>query len=639
MRRCDTCLRRVILRIVTLIILITIVYGCPEPVLDPVVDTKSTSEKTYTSIKVTAEIKIVGTHGIKEHGFCWGTSNNPTINNTKSELGEVFKKGEYSDVLEDLDQHTTYYIKAYVITNEGEEFYGDQIKESTLAYLTPTLSTIEAKDITTTSATVGGNISNDGGDTITDRGVYYSTSTNAEVTGEKVAIGSGSGSFSQTISGLSEGKDYYVVAYATNSAGTSFGNEVIFTTGVTTTKAVVTTSAATPITTNSATVGGNVTNDGGATVTEKGVYYGTATNPESIGTKIQIGSGIGTFSTDLTGLSEGTTYYVRAYAINSNGESYGSLIDFTTSVTLVPPTVTTSSASGIENTSATVGGNVTNDGGATVTERGIYYGTSANPETTGTKVQIGSGTGTFSTTLNGLSIGTTYIVKAYASNSSETGYGQEIEFTTSGLTDYDGNTYETVTIGDQVWMAENLKVTHYPGGSAIPHVIDDLDWFNLEKNNSDDAYCFYNNNSSSAYGALYTYAAALNACPDGWHLPTDTEWKTLEMYLGMSQGDADKTGWRGSDEGGKLKETGTTHWKSPNTGATNETGFTALPGGYRSQLEGNFILLGDMADWWTATETSTNNAAGRGLYYNYSTISRYTGYSKSRGIAIRCLRD
>ena len=639
MKRPDTCLRNVVLRVVSLIILATIVYGCPEPVLDPVVDTKYASDKTYTSIKVTAEIMVLGTHGIQEHGFCWGTNNDPSINDTKSKLGEVFDTGEYSDVIEDLDQNTAYYIKAYVITNEGEAFYGDQLKEATLAYLTPTLSTNAVKDIETTSATVGGNIGNDGGDTITDRGVYYSTATNAEVSGEKVSIGRGIGYFSQTISRLSEGTDYYVVAFATNSAGTSFGNEVSFTTGIATTKAVVTTSAATLITTNTATVGGNVTNDGGATISERGIYFGTVANPESTGTKIQIGSGTGAFSTNLTGLSEETTYYVKAYATNSNGTSYGSQIDFTTSVTVLSPTVTTSSASGIENTSATVGGEVSSDGGAIVTERGIYYGTSANPESTGTKVQIGSGTGTFSTILTGLSEGTTYYVKAYATNSSETGYGQEIEFTTSGLTDYDGNIYETVTIGDQVWMAENLKVTHYPDGSVIPLVTDITTWGNLYNNNSDDAYCFYNNNSSSAYGALYTYAAALNVCPDGWHLPTDTEWKTLEMYLGMSQAEADEDGWRGSDEGGKLKETGTAHWNSPNDGATNESGFTALGSGIRANYDGNFYNLGDNADWWTATETSSTAAWSRGVYYNGSTISRSSGSYKGNGYSVRCLRD
>ena len=139
------------------------------------------------------------------------------------------------------------------------------------------------------------------------------------------------------------------------------------------------------------------------------------------------------------------------------------------------------------------------------------------------------------------------------------------------------------------------------------------------------------------YGVLYNWPAALSACPPGWHLPSDAEWKQLEMYLGITSAQADATGWRGTAEGGKLKEEGTTHWDSPNTGATNSSGFTALPGGYRS-LNGSFNYIGIYGVWWSSTVYGTDYAWGRSLYYGNSTVHR-GGYDKFYGFSVRCLRD
>ena len=206
------------------------------------------------------------------------------------------------------------------------------------------------------------------------------------------------------------------------------------------------------------------------------------------------------------------------------------------------------------------------------------------------------------------------------------------------VVDYDGNTYFTVKIGDRCWMAQNLKVTHYRNGDPIPHVTDNSTWQGL----TTGAYCNYDNDEGNVatYGRLYNWYAvddSRNIAPEGWHVPTDDDWKQLEMYLGMSQAEADAEGWRGTDEGGKLKEAGTTLWYAPNTGATNESGFTALPGGYRYG-NGLFYDMGYLAYFWSSTESSSLGAWYRNLYYYGSQVSRNYDY-KQDGFSIRCVRD
>ena len=195
------------------------------------------------------------------------------------------------------------------------------------------------------------------------------------------------------------------------------------------------------------------------------------------------------------------------------------------------------------------------------------------------------------------------------------------------VTDYDGNTYPTVTIGTQTWMAKNLKVTHYPNGTAIPLVTDNTDWANLGDNDTDDAFCYYENNSSSEYGALYTYAAALNACPAGWHLPTDEEWTTLENYISNDGFDG--------NEGTALKAT--SGWSSFGNG-TDNYGFAALPGGYRSGISGLFGTVGTLGYWWSASMYDGIHTYSRLLYGDKSYILRDAN-NKSTGNSVRCIKD
>jgi uncharacterized protein (TIGR02145 family) len=188
-------------------------------------------------------------------------------------------------------------------------------------------------------------------------------------------------------------------------------------------------------------------------------------------------------------------------------------------------------------------------------------------------------------------------------------------------------------------MTTNLNVTHYRNGDSIPEVRDGAVWMSL----TTGAWCYYNNDPStgSVYGKLYNWYAVNDSrglAPSGWHIPSDTEWKTLEKCLGMTQAEADNTGWRGTNEGGKLKETGTSHWKSPNTGATNESDFTTLPAGWRNYGNGSFYYLGDGSQFWTATANATLNAWHRQLIYNNSQILR-NYIEKGHGFSVRCVRD
>jgi len=194
------------------------------------------------------------------------------------------------------------------------------------------------------------------------------------------------------------------------------------------------------------------------------------------------------------------------------------------------------------------------------------------------------------------------------------------------IADIEGNVYKTVTIGTHLWMKENLKTTKYNDGTDIPLVTDKTDWGDL----TTPGYCWYENSKSigTTYGALYNWytVSTGKVCPTGWHVPIDEEWTFLTSYLG------------GEDvAGGKLKESGTNHWGSPNTGATNESGFTALPGGYRN-YNGTFDNFGNFGYWWSATENDAAYAWNRYMFYGYANVYRYFKH-KEVGLSVRCIRD
>jgi uncharacterized protein (TIGR02145 family) len=196
----------------------------------------------------------------------------------------------------------------------------------------------------------------------------------------------------------------------------------------------------------------------------------------------------------------------------------------------------------------------------------------------------------------------------------------------STVTDIDGNIYATTRIGDQCWMARNLEVTHYRNGDTIPNVTDGSAWPYL----TTGAQCGYNNNEGNiaVYGRLYNWYAvddSRNIAPEGWHVPSDAEWQILIDYLGGSE-----------IAGGMMKETGTAHWTSPNGGATNCSGFTALPGGHRGH---DFVHMGNSAYFWSSTLSSMGGrACYRMIMYNDAGIDPGNGLYYG-GFSVRCIKD
>ena len=395
---------------------------------------------------------------------------------------------------------------------------------------------------------------------------------------------------------------------------------------------VLKTEPVTEITINSVRISADITDDGGADVTERGFCWGTASNPTILDEIVPAGKGTGEFAGNIEGLEPNTLYYARAYAENSVGIAYGNEIAFVTST--AAPAVTTTQVSGITASTAVCGGTVTYDGGGSVTGTGVCWSTTPEPDLSDFFTSEVTGSASFSSQLTNLAPTTTYYVRAYVKNSAWTVYGEEIAFTTK-LADIEGNLYNTVIIGTQVWMAENLRATKFNDNTPIPNITDNTEWLNL----TGAAYCWYNNDIQykSTMGALYSWytieAGAI--CPAGWHVPSDDEYGTLEIFLGMNPDSVNVWGWRGTNQGAQLKST--TGWDDGGNGI-NTSGFTGLPGGYRYAAQGVFYKLGTVTYWWSASEFDANEGWYRRLDSSSSDVYR-ASTSKKGGKYIRCVKN
>jgi hypothetical protein len=292
----------------------------------PVVTTTTVTDITETTATSGGDVTSDGGANITGRGVCWSTSPFPTL--TDSHTIDDSGTGIFSSDLNGLTPDTLYYVRAYA-TNSVGTAYGNELTFTTLALSLPTVTTAAVTDLAQTTATSGGNVPYDGGVTVSAKGVCWSTSPNPTTADNYTVDGIGTGQFVSYLTGLIPETQYYIRAYATNSVGTAYGNELTFTT-LTATAPIVITAAVTNITQTTATSGGTVTSDGGDTVTARGVCWSISSNPTTDDSHTTDGSGTGTFVSNLSGLTLNTLYFIRAYAINNVGTSYGNEENFTT---------------------------------------------------------------------------------------------------------------------------------------------------------------------------------------------------------------------------------------------------------------------------------------------------------------------
>ena len=294
---------------------------------------------------------------------------------------------------------------------------------------------------------------------------------------------------------------------------------------------------------NSAVIESEVSSPDGSEIVARGVCWSETRKPTIANARTFDGKGAGTFRSTITGLHAATTYYLRAYAITGTANIYGNEITLTTGEFI---NITTSAITDITVNSAVVSGAIAPGGDSSIIARGICWSDTPFPTVAGHHIEQGSGSGDFAATIEGLVVNTRYYARAYAVNAEDTVYGNDMPFVTSSV-DIDGNIYHAVIIGSQIWMVENLKVTRYRNGDALPEILDDNLWTTYEEG----AFCDYANNpdTGKVYGHLYNYPTITdprNICPEGWHLPSNSEWSQLEKELGGN-----------NVAGGKMKQAGT----------------------------------------------------------------------------------
>ena len=610
-----------------------------EPNKPPTVSITSPSNNANISIGEMVTINVTATDQD-------GTISNVTIYIDNVEE-DSFNSPPYSVTVSTADAEAgTHTIKAVATDNEGATAQ-DQISVTLIESDPPSVTTADITEIMATTATGGGEVTDDGGNDVTARGIVWGKSSGPTVDQNigKTEDGTGTGAFTSSLTDLEQATEYFVRAYATNSQGTGYGEEKSF---ITKALASIVTGAVSDVTSNTAVCSAEITNDGGDPVSARGLVWSTTnyqvTLDDADGFTTE-GIGTGTFNSTMTILTRYTDYWVRPYATNGAGTAYGDAISFKTLAEA--PVITTADVSGIEAHIARGGGELTDNGGDPSTGFGLVWASYPNPDyftNEGFFIEA-SYVSPFDTVITGLESETTYYVRAWALNSEGTvAYGEEKSFTTGTFTYTTGSftdprdnmTYNTITISGQTWMAENL--------AYLPEVC------------ASDAECGYwvydyqgtdvptamGTANYTTYGVLYDYDATLTACPAGWHVPTDYEWSYLEVHLGMNIQQTVGTGIRGTNQGSKMKETGTMHWEAPNSDATNISGFTALPGGSRDNLGKDFFGLGTIGNFWSSTEE------GNWVNYRYlfsgitgvgnDWLSTITGSSNSGG-SVRCVQD
>jgi hypothetical protein len=402
--------------------------GAPVGTALPTVATVGVSDVRYTAATVDADVADDGSELIFARGVVLAAHPGPGLHDAV--YYATPGTGPFATRCDLLAPDTVYWVRPFATNALGTSF-GEERTFTTRALAAPTLSTLAVSTVTDSTATSGGNITDDGGTPILGRGACWSLSPDPTTASACVNEGVGAGSYLVLLTGLPSGTTLHVRAFASNAQGTAYGEDRSFTT-VLLPLATVTTSAPTAISYTTASGGGTVVSDHGAPVTSRGICWATTPAPTRAGTCFTEAGGMGSFSASLTGLAAGTTFYVRAFAVNGGGTSYGNEVTFATLATSVPA-LTTRAVIGISSDVAGSGGVISTDGGSPVTARGVCWSINPGPTVANTRTTDGTGSAAFSSTMTGLNPLTTYYVRAYATNALGTAYGSQLSFTTTDL--------------------------------------------------------------------------------------------------------------------------------------------------------------------------------------------------------------
>ena len=402
--------------------------GSPGSML-PTLQTDSFNSLKYNTAMVYGKILNKGNELVIGKGICYATSNYPNLANSYV-LAAMDGSSAIIGTLNNLLPATTYYARAFV-TNTVGTAYGNQISFTTWPLTFPTLLTKAIFNVSFNTAIANVSITDNGGSNITESGICWSTSSNPTTANSKALSGTSSDTFNVMLTGLTANTTYYARAYAINAQGTSYGNQLSFITPALT-LATVSTNAITSVSYSTAFSGGNVSADNGSSITGRGICWSISTLPTLSNSNATQTAGLGSYSIQMTGLSPNTTYYVRAFANNGAGTAYGNQLSFTTSA-LSAPLLSTKAISGISSNIAGSGGDISSDGGSNITAKGVVWSLNINPTLSNYFTNDGSGSASFNSTMTGLAPLTTYYVKAYATNTLGTTYGNQFSFTTTSL--------------------------------------------------------------------------------------------------------------------------------------------------------------------------------------------------------------
>ena len=637
----------------------------------PTITTSSPSSVGVDTVVIGGDISNDGGSSIVLRGVCYSTSTNPNMGNQRTEDGSGI--GSFNTVLRGLTSSTTYYARSYAKNSNGVVVYGNEVSFTTTASLpgvrcpgTPTVTDIDGNIYNTVQI---------GGQCWTQSNLKVSKYRN----GDSIPTGLSNSQWSSTSSGAYAiynndpfndglyGKLYnhYAVADSRGLCPTGWHlpsdgewNVLV---------KYLDPNADTTCHNCFQNIAGGMMKNTGTQLSLGGWFSPNvgATNQSGF-TGLPGGGGGGNSYGGLGGLAIwwSTTYawgnFYRCRTIFNDYAGVNRTIGVPTdgfSVRCLKntlPQVNTTSVTNVTSSTALVTGEVISEGGDQNTTRGFCYSTTSNPTISNDTTMNGTGIGVYSNTLQNLAPSTTYYVRAYATNSMGTSYGNEVSFTTSvfapsfvcgtsTVSDADNNSYNTVQIGTQCWTQSNLKVSKYRNGDNIPTGLSNSAW----ENTTSGAYAIYNNDpvNDGLYGKLYNHYAATDSrglCPTGWHVPTDSEWNVLVKYLDPNADTTCANCMQSSIAGGSMKSTATQPtpggWhNAANTGATNSSGFTGLPGGVRVWA-GYFLNLGFSGNWWSSSVALSDVAWQRNLDYGNADAYRY--YNRLRdGFSVRCARD